>query len=346
MFAQYLARLASKRVTVEHLAKTERALRDFQRHLAAHGVLATEVPHDVAQRYVDELLRRCRPQTVQKTYLTAIAGAYRFAADLGMSMPNPARLVVVPREPDRPPATYTNDELRRLLEAAETSREDLLLHLFIYTGMRRSEVLGLRFNAIDLNLNVIDVLGKGHPPKFRRIPLHPNLRLALRAAETRARAEQIYVVESNRRTAMGATARSDLDPALASRDCAVAKVHAFRKTVEQRALRGRRTRVMDRGDSRPCPAHHAMIDEIPDAALHEAILRLYASDPNRTVSFRWETRMMGGVCEPGKGRVRDPCVCSNGGVAWRVPPTRALELGPRHLEWEPVDEQGIFRITL
>jgi integrase len=282
VFAQYLARLASKRVTAEHLAKTERALRDFQRHLAAHGVLATEVPHDVAQGYVDELLRRCRPQTVQKTYLTAIAGAYRFAADLGMSMPNPARLVVVPREPDRPPATYTNDELRRLLQAVETPREDLLVHLFVYTGMRRSEVLGLRFNAIGWDQNLIEVLGKGHPPKFRRVPIHPTLRLVLLAGRHRAREGQIYVVESNRRTCLGRDRLHQIMTNISRRaHVRWQGLHAFRKTVSsvlyEEGVRESWIEAILGHAPRTVNARHYR--RVPELELHHAILRLYASDP-------------------------------------------------------------------
>jgi hypothetical protein len=49
LFDQYLVRLAAKRVTPEHLAKVERALRSFQAHLARSGVDPTDVPYVVAQ---------------------------------------------------------------------------------------------------------------------------------------------------------------------------------------------------------------------------------------------------------------------------------------------------------
>jgi integrase len=219
---------------------------------------------------------------VQKTYLTAIAGAYRFAHDLGMAVPNPARLVVVPRDPDRPPATYTNAELRALLQAAATQREDLLLHLFIYTGMRRSEVLGLRFADIAWDTNVIDVLGKGHPPKFRRIPLHPNLRLVLQATRQRARAGQVYAVESNRRGALGRDRLHQIMTAAALRAAVDWKgLHAFRKTVSsvlyEEGVRESWIEAILGHAPRTVNARHYR--RIPDQQLHAAILQLYRSDP-------------------------------------------------------------------
>jgi integrase len=287
LFDQYLVRLAAKRVTPEHLAKVERALRSFQAHLARSGVDPTDVPYVVAQAYVDGLLRRCRPQTVQKTYLTAIAGAYRFAHDLGMAVPNPARLVVVPREPDRPPATYSNAELRRLLGAAQTAREDLLLHLFIYTGMRRSEVLGLRFDQIDWQHNVINVLGKGHPPKFRRVPIHPTLRLLLLAGQRGSRCGQVDVVESNRHAALGRDRLHQITTGLARRaEVEWRGLHAFRKTVSsvlyEEGVRESWIEAILGHAPRSVNARHYR--RVPEAALHDAILMLYRSDPLSPIS--------------------------------------------------------------
>jgi hypothetical protein len=161
VFQQYLTRLNSKRVTAEHLAKTERALRRFHRHLLAEGVDPLAVPYHVAQGYLDRLVGELSLQTVKKTHLTAISAAYRFAQDLGTAVANPTKLVVLPEQADEAPATYTNDELRRMLGAVETAQEDVCLHTFIWTGMRRFEALGVRLEEIDWEANCIPVLGKG-----------------------------------------------------------------------------------------------------------------------------------------------------------------------------------------
>ena len=44
------------------------------------------------------------------------------------------------------------DVVRRLLEAAQGSPYHPMLHLAIYTGLRRSEILGLRWQDVDLSL--------------------------------------------------------------------------------------------------------------------------------------------------------------------------------------------------
>jgi integrase len=107
--------------------------------------------------------------------------------------------VVLPEQADEAPATYTNDELRRMLDAVETWQEDVCLNAFIWTGMRRFEVLQVRLDQIDWEANCIPVLGKGRPRKLRLVPIHPTLRQALIRAVGRAREDQVYLIESNRR---------------------------------------------------------------------------------------------------------------------------------------------------
>jgi len=199
VFQQYLTRLNSKRVTAEHLTKTERALRRFHRHLLDEGVDPLAAPYHVAQGYFDRLAAELSLQTVKKTHLTAISAAYRFAQDLGTAVANPTKLVVLPEQADEAPATYTNDELRRMLDAVETWQEDVCLNAFIWTGMRRFEVLQVRLDQIDWEANCIPVLGKGRPRKLRLVPIHPTLRQALIRAVGRAREDQVYLIESNRR---------------------------------------------------------------------------------------------------------------------------------------------------
>jgi hypothetical protein len=93
---QYLTRLNSKRVTTEHVAKTERALGRVHRHVLDEGVDPLAVPYHVAQGYLDVLVGEVSLQTVKKTHLTAISAAYRFAQDLGTRHVRGVRLLVHP----------------------------------------------------------------------------------------------------------------------------------------------------------------------------------------------------------------------------------------------------------
>jgi hypothetical protein len=113
---------------------------------------------------------------------------------------NPTKLVVLPEQADEAPATYTNDELRRMLEAIETAPEDVCLNAFIWTGMRRFEVLQVRLEEIDWASNCIPVLGKGRPRKLRLVPIHPTLRQALIRVVARARPGQVHLMHMSHNT--------------------------------------------------------------------------------------------------------------------------------------------------
>jgi site-specific recombinase XerD len=72
--------------------------------------------------------------------------------------------------PESPPPVLSDDQLRRLLRACEgrdflARRDAAVLRLLIDTGARRSELAGLQVQDVDLELNVILVLGKGRRPR-------------------------------------------------------------------------------------------------------------------------------------------------------------------------------------
>ena len=282
VFQQYLTRLNSKRVTAEHMAKTERVLERFHRYLLEEGVDPLAVPHHLAQGYFDQLVLELSLQTVKKTHLTAISAAYRFAQDLGMAVANPTKLVVLPEQADEAPAIYTNEELRRMLAAVETEQEELCLQIFIWTGLRRFEALGVRLDAIDWEANCIPVLGKGRPRKLRLVPIHPTLRQALLRAAARAREGQVGLIESNRRRAMGRDRLTEILTAVAARAGVEWKgTKAFRKTVssvlyEEGARESYIEAILGHAPRTVNARHYP---RVPDHKLQETILLLYRSDP-------------------------------------------------------------------
>ena len=109
------------------------------------------------------------------------------------------RNVAMTADPPRPEKTemtsLDEDGLDRLLETARETMYYPFLHLAAYTGMRRSELLGLRWQHVDLNLASLSVVQVMHrvrgagfvfqPPKTaksrRAVALSPTAVLALKA---------------------------------------------------------------------------------------------------------------------------------------------------------------------
>lgn len=81
-----------------------------------------------------------------------------------------------------PTQAFTDDEVRKMFKAAEKNpgpyereRDLIVLGLLFYAGLRRSEIVNLKFSdlvSMDDQI-VIKVLGKGG--KYRMIPAHPKL---------------------------------------------------------------------------------------------------------------------------------------------------------------------------
>ena len=70
---------------------------------------------------------------------------------------NPATRVRRPRKEVYVTKPYTAQECRQLLDSIQGEKLEPILTLAIYTGMRRGELLGLRWGAIDFTENIINV---------------------------------------------------------------------------------------------------------------------------------------------------------------------------------------------
>ncbi|MEW6574638.1 MAG: tyrosine-type recombinase/integrase [Bacillota bacterium] len=96
---------------------------------------------------------------------------------------DPMRKIRPPKEPDRAPIYLKEEELKRLLTAPEFSsglnrlRDKVILYLLAYCGLRRSELLRLDWDDVDLGAGTLRVRGKGG--RERLIPLIPELQQML-----------------------------------------------------------------------------------------------------------------------------------------------------------------------
>jgi integrase/recombinase XerD len=79
--------------------------------------------------------------------------------------------LVTPRRPRRIPTVLSPQEVDRLLQAAPSMRDKLLLGLMYATGMRVSEAVAIRWEDIDFDRNAICVRrGKGGKDRYVMLP--------------------------------------------------------------------------------------------------------------------------------------------------------------------------------
>lgn len=108
------------------------------------------------QSFYTEKLRTVKPNTVIH-YHAVIHQALKYAVKTEIIMSSPADKIDRPKKNDFTPNFYDSSEMAKLFEAVKGHRLELPVLVGAFYGMRRGEVLGLRWNAIDFDHGTITV---------------------------------------------------------------------------------------------------------------------------------------------------------------------------------------------
>jgi len=174
--ADLLERYATTIVPRKRSADRERyMLRVVLRHPMARLSLHRLIPAEVA-KYRDDRLAVVTGDTVRRE-LAIVRHCLEVARnEWGFVLSsNPVHQVTLPRPSNPRERRATADELERLLAACEaTSRRWLqaIIQLAVETGMRRSELLAMRWDDVDVGARTVLLRStkNGHP---RTVPLSP-----------------------------------------------------------------------------------------------------------------------------------------------------------------------------
>ena len=127
-------------------------------------------------------------------HLSVLSGFCTYLIRQGLLESNPVKLIGRPKVPKRLPSFYRETSMKEYFDQtdweANGNYKDRLAHIVVTmlfsTGMRRSELIGLRIKSADFDRNVLHVRGKGN--KMREIPiissLSQELSLYLQATES------------------------------------------------------------------------------------------------------------------------------------------------------------------
>ncbi len=188
MIDDYLAHLQfERRMSAHTLDAYRRDLEALQAWAKSQGVedLAA-LPSERLRAFIAAEHRRgLSPKSVQRR-LSAVRSWFQWLLRHGRIAANPAAGIRAPKAPRKLPQVLDPDEAARLVEVPTDvplgKRDRALLELFYSSGLRLSELCGLRWRDLDLAEGVVTVLGKGS--KQRVVPVGSHARKAL--AEWRA----------------------------------------------------------------------------------------------------------------------------------------------------------------
>lgn len=184
LFELFLDMMAVERGASNNtLEAYRRDLADFDGYLTAGGLSAATAKEGDLHAYIQAMGKAAMaPRTVARR-LSALRQFYRFAYAEGHRKDDPTLKIENPRQARPLPKTLSEEEVDRLLQAAqdrpgpEGLRLTALLEVLYASGLRVSELVSLPLAAVARDPRVMIVLGKGN--KERMVPLSDAARAAL-----------------------------------------------------------------------------------------------------------------------------------------------------------------------
>ncbi|MDO9451135.1 MAG: tyrosine-type recombinase/integrase, partial [Rugosibacter sp.] len=158
------------------LAGYKSDLQLFALWLASHATTLSTANEATINDYLAHLHVRegSIKATSQRRLMASLKRLYRWLLDQGRIQADPLRNIEKPKAIQRFPKTLAEKQVTDLLDAPDTNtalgmRDRAMLELLYATGLRVSELIGLRLFELSLNDNVVRVMGKGS--KERMVPL-------------------------------------------------------------------------------------------------------------------------------------------------------------------------------
>ncbi len=172
MFLEHL--VVERGLRQNSLEAYQRDLVRYVTYLTDRGKQVTAVDRAEVPRYLLALRDAgLDPRSVAR-HLSAIRQFHRFLVREGRADEDPTAHLEGPRPWQRLPGVLSSEEVDRLLAAREDAtpqrlRNRAMLELMYASGLRVSELVGLRLGDVDLRLGIVRVIGKGD--KERLVPV-------------------------------------------------------------------------------------------------------------------------------------------------------------------------------
>ena len=211
------ARLTNNRISPDAFieATWDRLEEIYRRHVASVGSPSTRKSYPYKIRPVLEHFRKTSPsgvsaadineyishrrKTVSKATvnkeLTALRIMLDYLVSLGVMAENPARKIKRFTDlPERLPRCFTPEELKKILAGAAghvacRGYFAELIHTYLFTGMRRYELISLKTADIDFRKRILRIRGKGD--RDRVIDIHPALHSVFQSVLRKNRSRSI-----------------------------------------------------------------------------------------------------------------------------------------------------------
>lgn len=179
-FLQYLR--IEKGVAENTIESYKHDLAMYCEHLGSIEVITAQ-PSDVSKFLQFLYARELKPRSATRAF-TAVRGLHKFLVLERATSENPATMIAQPRWWKPLPSVLVLEEVDMLLSAPDTAtarglRDRAMLEVLYATGLRVSELIGLRMDGVNIEAGFVRCIGKGS--KERIVPLGASAASALAA---------------------------------------------------------------------------------------------------------------------------------------------------------------------
>ena len=181
--ASWARHLRAQRASPATISTYTEAVQQLAAYLAAQGMPSAPpaIRREHVEAFITYLLGRWKPATAHNRY-RGLRSFFGWLVEEGEIRESPMARMKPPRLPEEPPPVLREGELRAVLAACARDktfvgkRDEAIIRIFVDTGARRAEVLGLTLDDVDLDGGLLRVTGKGSRTRH----------VAIGAATTRA----------------------------------------------------------------------------------------------------------------------------------------------------------------
>lgn len=242
---EYLNYLEGEKEVSESTFKSYKTdLKQFEEYIKSEfNIDITEVKREHIVKY--QAYMRTKKKWASKTRARktiALKDFYNYISEKH-NIDNPAETILIPKIEERKPVYLNEEEVQRLIDATKTqlepyrSRDELILRLFISTGLRVAELTGIKLT--DIKGKMLRVVGKRN--KERLVALNKDVLKALKKyLNVRPNVSEYLFLSKNDKpiTVRGVQYVVDKYLQLAGLDQKGYSVHTLRHTAATLILKG------------------------------------------------------------------------------------------------------------
>ncbi len=170
---EYLDHLSQVKNYSSHTVESyKRDIDKFLSYINKEDILYDQVEKDIIRNYLSEEVLGGISSRSNQRRMSALRGFYAFMLERGYVKSNPFVFVHTSVKEKRLPRTLTDEQVTALLEENKKrtdflkDRDQAILELLYASGIRASELVGLKARDINLRNRTLTVIGKGDKQRY------------------------------------------------------------------------------------------------------------------------------------------------------------------------------------